>query len=187
MNAIHYRRAFLSVGLAGVLALSLLTGCAKKNEDASQSRSKLGTVPEFHPELGLGALQGYLDPKALPDSLALIPPPPLAGSAALAHDEEVAKSSFPLRNTPRFALAASDFDMKLPSLINDFSCALKAPITKENAPYLYTLMSRAFSDLAMSTYSAKNHYQRSRPFQQNHQPIAVPEARDFLEKDPSYP
>ena len=165
MNTAQHRRTFLSLGLAGVLALSLFTGCAAKNEDSSQARTKLGTIPEFHPELGLGALQGYLDPKTLPNSLALIPPPPLAGSAALAHDEEVAKSSFPLRDTPRFALAASDFDLKLPHLINDFSCALKAPITKENAPYLYTLMSRAFSDLALSTYAAKNHYQRQRPFQ----------------------
>ena len=112
----------------------------------------------------MGALQGYLDPKALPNSLALIPPPPLAGSAAFAHDEEVAKSTFPLRDTPRFALAASDFDLKLPHLVSDFSCALKAPITKENAPYLYTLLSRAFSDLALSTYAAKNHYQAQAPF-----------------------
>ena len=182
-----HSRTFLGVVFAAVLTLNLFTGCATKNEDSSNARSKLGAVPEFHPEMGLGALQGYLDPKALPDSLALIPPPPLAGSAALAHDEEVAKSSFPLRDTPRFALAASDFDLKLPNLINDFSCALKAPITKENAPYLYTLMSRAFTDLAMSTYAAKNHYKRPRPFQENHQPIAVPDARDFLEKDPSYP
>ena len=94
MKAIQHRRTFLSFGLAGVLALSLFTGCATKNDDSSQARTKLGTIPEFHPELGLGALQGYLDPKTLPDSLALIPPPPLAGSAALAHDEEVAQSTF---------------------------------------------------------------------------------------------
>ena len=113
MNTAQYRRTFLGLGLAGVLALGLFTGCANKNDDSSQARSKLGAIPEFHPEMGLGALQGYLDPKALPDSLALIPPPPLAGSAALAHDEAVAKSSFPLRDTPRFALAAADFNLKL--------------------------------------------------------------------------
>jgi PAP2 superfamily len=180
MKAIH-RRTFLSVGIAGVLAFSLFTGCA------NEARTKLGTVPEFHPEMGLGALQGYLDPKMLPNSLALIPPPPLAGSAALTHDEEVARSTFRLRDTPRFALAASDYDLKLPHLTSDFSCALNAPITKEDAPYVYTLLSRAFSDLAMSTYAAKNHYQRKRPFQENNEPIGVPDARAFLEKDPSYP
>jgi acid phosphatase (class A) len=186
MKAIQYRRTFLNVALVGVFALSLFTGCTNKN-DTSQTRTKLGTVPEFHPELHLDALQGYLDTKALPNSLALIPPPPAAGSAAFAHDEEAARNSFALRDTPRFALAGSDFDLKLPHLVSDFSCALNVPITKDNTPYLYTLLSRSFSDLALSTYAAKNHYQRKRPFQQNNQPIAVPEARAFLEKDPSYP
>jgi acid phosphatase (class A) len=184
MKTTHNRRTFLSVGLVAILSLSLLTGCTTKTE---APRTKLGTVPEFHPELGLGALQGYLNPKDLPNSLELIPPPPLAGSPALAHDEQVAKSSFALRDTTRFALAASDYDLKVPHLVSDFSCALGAPITKEGTPYLYTLLARSFSDLAMSTYAAKNHYKRTRPFQENNEPMAVPEAREFLEKDGSYP
>ena len=166
-----------------VLAFLLFTGCASTQD----ARSKLGSVPEFHPELGLGALQGYLDPESLPNSLALVPPPPAPGSAAFAHDEEVARNTFALRDTPRFALAAADFDLELPVFINDFSCALNTEITKTNAPYLYTLLSRSFSDLAMSTYAAKNYYQRKRPFQLNHEPLAVPDMRDMLEKDPSYP
>ena len=184
MKSTHNHRTFLSAGLIAILSLSLLTGCTTKTE---APRTKLGSVSEFHPELGLGALQGYLDPKDLPDSLALIPPPPLAGSAAQANDEAIARSSFALRDTPRFTLAASDFDLKIPHLVSDFSCALGAPITKEGTPYLYNLLARSFSDLAMSTYAAKNHYKRKRPFQENNEPIAVPDARDFLTKDPSYP
>jgi acid phosphatase (class A) len=164
-----------------------LTGCATKNAATSQARTKLGTIPEFHPELKLGALQGYLDPKAMPDSLALIPPPPMPGSAAFALDVEVAQNTFPLRDTPRFALAASDFELNVPHFVEVFSCALNTQITKENAPYLYNLLSRAFSDIGGSTYAAKNYYKRTRPFQYNHEPMAVPEARAFLEKDPSYP
>jgi hypothetical protein len=61
---------------------------------SSQSGTKLGTIPEFHPELGLGALQGYLDPKALPNSLALIPPPPAPGSAAFADMQEEELGTF---------------------------------------------------------------------------------------------
>ena len=61
-----------------------------------------------------------------------------------------------MRDTPRFALAASDFDLRLPKLTDDFSCALNAQITEENAPYLSTLLRRSFSDLALSTYAAKN-------------------------------
>lgn len=151
------------------------------------ARSKLGSIPEFHPEMKLGALQGYLAAKDLPDSLALIPPPPAPGSAAFALDVEVAQNTFALRDTPRFALAAADFELNVPHFIKVFSCALNTEITKDNAPYLYNLLSRSFTDIGGSTYAAKNFYKRERPFQYNHQPIAVPEARSFLEKDPSYP
>jgi len=175
-------KAIINVALVCALALSLI-GCNSTKE----ARTKLGTVPEFHPELGLGALQGYLDPKALPNPITLIPPPPAPGSAAFANDEEIAHNSFALRSTPRFALAVSDFDLRIPTLVNTFSCSLNAQVTEENAPYLYTLLRRSFTDLALSTYAAKNHYKRTRPFQQNHEPIGVPQERANLEKDPSYP
>ena len=162
-------------------------GCTGIAPHALDARTKLGSIPEFHPEMNLGALQGYLDPKALPDSLALIPPPPAPNSAAFAHDVEVAKNTFPLRATRRFALAEADFELNVPHFVKSFSCALNTEITKENAPYLYNLMSRSFTDIGNSTYSAKNHYKRTRPFQYNYELMAAPEARDFLSKDPSYP
>jgi acid phosphatase (class A) len=187
MRTSHQIRTLLNLTLFSVLALSLFTGCATQNAAAPPARTKLDAIPEFHPEQGLGALQGYLDPKELPNSLILVPPPPAPGSAAFMHDEEAARGTFALRDTPRFTLAASDFDLKLPHFVNDFSCALNAQITKENAPYLFTLLSRSFSDIGMSPYAAKNYYKRKRPFQENGEPMAVPEARSFLEKDPSYP
>ena len=187
MRAARRRRTFSIAALAGFLALGLFTVGALSKDDVSQGRTVLGAVPEFHPELGLGALQGYLDPKALPNSIALIPPPPAPGSDAFQHDEEVARATFALRGTPRFALAVSDFDLKLSTLVNDFSCALNAAVTEQNAPYLSTLLRRSFSDLALSTYAAKNYYHRKRPFQENEGPMGVPEYRARLEKDPSYP
>jgi len=181
MKTINHRRLFLSAVLVCVLALSLFTGIE------AISQTKLGTIPEFRPELELGALQGYLDPKALPNSLALVPPPPAPGSAAYALDVEVAQNTFALRSTPRFVLAASDFELKLPHVVDVFSCALNVQITDDNAPYLYNLLCRSFTDIAMSTYAAKTYYKRKRPFQENGEPIAVPEAKSFLENDPSYP
>jgi acid phosphatase (class A) len=176
-------RTFFGAVMVSILIIFLFTGSASSQD----ARTKLGTVPEFHPELGLGALEGYLGPEKLPNSLTLIPPPPTPGSAAFAHDEEVAQNTFALQGTPRFELAASDFELKLPIFINHFSCALNAEITKENAPYLYNLLSRSFSDLALSTYTAKNYYQRKRPFQTNQAPMAFPEMKSALENDPSYP
>lgn len=177
----------INLVLVCTLVLSLFTGCATTNDASSQARTKLGTIPASHPERGLGTLQGYLDPKAVPNSVALIPPPPAPNSAAFAHDEEVARSTFPLRNTPRFKLAVSDYDLKVPSLVNTFSCAINAQITETNAPYLYTMLRRSFSDIVSSTSAAKDYYNRLRPFQLNHEPIGVPEARAFLEKNHSYP
>ena len=181
------RPPLFNAALAAFLAASLIAGGANAKDAASAGRSVLGATPEFHPELGLGALQGYLDPTALPDSIALIPPPPASGSAAFAHDEEVARATFGLRDTPRFALAVSDFDLRLSKLTDDFSCALNARITEAEAPYLSTLLRRSFSDLAVSTYAAKRYYQRKRPFQQDEAPMGLPDYRAKLEKDPSYP
>ena len=182
------RRTSLKLALVGMLALAFCAGSAIAKDITTQGHtSELGAVPEFHPELGLDALQGYLDPKALPDSLELLPPPPQAGSAAFANDEAVANATFGLRDTPRYALAVADFDLRLPRLIDDFSCALDGEITQDNAPYLTTLLRRSFSDIGLSTYGAKNYYKRKRPFQLNDVPMGVPEYRAQLEKDPSYP
>jgi len=172
-----------TTSLISLLLIFILAGCRHTPDD----RTQLGTIPEFHPELGLGVLEGYLEPAELPNSLILVPPPPLSGSAAFEHDKEVAENTYTLRNTPRFTVAASDFQLKFPVFIDHFSCALNTEITKENAPYLYNLLSRSFSDIAMSTYAAKNYYQRKRPFQMNNQPIALPEMKSALEEDPSYP
>jgi acid phosphatase (class A) len=64
--------------------------------------------PVFVPELMPGLLQGYLSSESLPNSLALLPPPPAMGSTARAQDEEISKRSFALRDTQRWLLATSD-------------------------------------------------------------------------------
>ena len=49
------------------------------------------------------------------------------------------------------------------------------------------LLRRSLTDLGLSTYAAKNHYSRARPFVWNKEPICTPETKEFLEKDGSYP
>jgi acid phosphatase (class A) len=187
MKIVLHCRTLARVTFALAIAMGLFIGSATAKDITSYSGTELGTVPEFHPELGLGWLQGYLDVKALPNSLLLIPRPPTPGSTAMAQDEEVTRNTFALHGTPRFALAEADFDLKIPSLVDDFSCALNAQFSEQDAPYLTTLLRRSVSDLGLSTYAAKTYYQRQRPFQQNHEALGVPEYRDKLAKDPSYP
>lgn len=163
--------------LAGVIS-AVMTACASFDD-----RSKPAAVAEFRP----GLLVGYLSPKALPNSLALLPPYPGAGSAALALDEEISRRSFALRDTPRWLLAKSDADLAFPHAAGTFSCALNAPVTEVDTPYLYQLLRRTLTDVGLSTYAAKDHYKRTRPFVLNKEPLCFPADKAQLENDGSYP
>lgn len=156
----------------------LASGCASLERGSAPA-----TVPEIRP----GVLKGYLPENALPDSLALVPAPPAAGSAAFALDEEVAGRSVALRGSPRWKVAILDADLHFPNAAGTFSCALGVPITEKDAPRLYLLLRRSLADAGLSTYRAKKNYQRARPFLVNREPICTPEEREFLEKDGSYP
>jgi acid phosphatase (class A) len=106
-----------SRGLLLALACGVMVGCA-----TSAGSPKPEAVPEFLP----GLLQGYLAPEALPDSLALLPAPPLAGSADYAVDEDVARKSIALRGTQRWAQATLDADLSFPNAADTFTCAVDA-------------------------------------------------------------
>jgi len=157
---------------------AIATGCARYG-----GRVKPAAVTELRP----GLLVGYLPTQAVPNSLALLPPPPGPGSAAFALDEEIGRRSIALRGTPRWALAVSDANLMFPHAASTFSCALNAPITEENTPRLYVLLRRTLTDAGLSTYAAKKHYSRTRPFVVNKEPICTPDEKTQLEKDGSYP
>ena len=161
-----------------LMIVAIIAGCA-----GTDIRSKPAAVPEVRP----GRLAGYLSSQAVPSSLVLVPPPPAAGSAAFALDEEISRRSLALRDTPRWSLAVSDADLSFPNAAGTFSCALNAPITEENTPYLYLLLRRTLTDVGLSTYTAKDHYKRARPFVSNKEPICTPGEEARLEKDGSYP
>jgi len=158
--------------------VAITAGCA-----GLETQSKPADVPEIHP----GILAGYLQPEEHPNSLALIPPPPAEGSAALALDEEISRKSIELRGTPRWDIAARDADLSFPEAAGTFSCSLGVPITEEDTPHLYMLLRRTLADAGLSTYTAKNKYQRKRPFMKNNEPTCTPDEEKDLRKDGSYP
>jgi acid phosphatase (class A) len=160
--------------LIGLLVLTLMGGAAAANPDAALAEK-------------VGALPGYLANSDYPDSLKLLPPPPAPGSVAFAMDEDVARRTFAVRDTARFAQALSDYTMSFPHAAGTFSCALNAPVTEQDTPRLYQLLRRTLTDAGLTTYAAKEFYQRQRPFVLNKQPICAPETRAHLEKDGSYP
>jgi acid phosphatase (class A) len=163
------------------LTLALLT--AVMSCGSFQAQDKTAVMPELQP----GSLGGYLNPDALPNSLALLPPPPAQDSPDFALDLEVSRKSFALRGTPRWALAIEDANLASPEAADAFSCALGSPITKQQTPHLYTLLHRTLVDAVLSTHAAKNHYKRTRPFMMNGEPICTPNDENKLRKEGSYP
>ncbi len=164
--------------LLALLFLAAIAGCA-----SNSGQNKPTSVPEVRP----GFLAGYFPPNTGPNSLALLPPPPAVGSAALALDDEVARKSIALRDTPRWMLAIADADYRFPQVAGTFSCALNAPITEQDTPRLYTLLRRTFVDAAFSTTPTKKQYKRDRPFEVNKEPSCTPNEQVVLGNDGSYP
>ncbi len=151
-------------------------GCAARNDT-------LVGVPEIRP----GYLAGYLKAEAIPNSLALVPPPPAAGSLEMSVDEAYNRKALELRDTPAWTLAISDADLTFPHAANTFACALNTSITETDTPHLYMLLRRTLADAGGSTSAAKKQYKRARPFTVNNAPICSPADRDYLQNDGSYP
>ncbi len=161
-----------------LVCVAVASGCAVPTK-----QPKPAIVPEIRP----GFLAGYLDETDLPDSKALLPPPPAEGSAAKALDEEISRKALSLRGTPRWSLATQDAELSFPEAAIAFSCALNVSITEQETPSLYRLLRRTLADAGLATSSAKHQYNRKRPFMVNKEPTCSPEWDEHLRKDGSYP
>jgi acid phosphatase (class A) len=171
------RTTAAAVVLTGLL---LAGGCALSAHGAAPVTA--AEVGEIRP----GLLQGYLQPGELPDSLALLPAPPAAGSAAQAADDAAYHELHRLLGTARGALAVADADLG-PRATGVFACALGVPISEADTPNLNMLLRRSMTDAALATYKAKTHYQRTRPFVAFKAPSCTPADEAFLVNDGSYP
>ncbi|WP_312683526.1 acid phosphatase [Stenotrophomonas chelatiphaga] len=130
---------------------------------------------------------GYLEAAAVPASLALVPAPPVAGSAGFALDEQVSREARALRGTPRFAQATRDAELGFPEGANQFSCAIGLDVDARRTPALYRLLERSRIDASAATRVAKKHHQRPRPFMVNGEPTCTPEDEAGLRGNGSYP
>jgi acid phosphatase (class A) len=130
---------------------------------------------------------GYLSLNRLPDSLALLPPPPAPGSARMRRDEEVRQLALPLRGSARYALASADAVVGFPQTPQSFSCALGIAIDKQRTPRLYQLLGNMLADVRMATYRAKIHYKRARPFVIHNTKTCHPQDEAQVRTDGSYP
>ncbi len=178
MRFIAKKYSTLFALVVALIYVGLPAGCA-----SSGTLSQPSAMPEIVP----GFVAGYLPQNALPNSLALLPPPPVAGSAALAYDEEINGKTLTLRGTPRWMLANEDANLMFPAAAGTFSCALNTRITEQDTPRLYMLLRRTLTDAGLSTYAAKDHYKRTRPFGVNKEAICAADERKTYVEDGSYP
>ncbi|HEY6817236.1 MAG TPA: phosphatase PAP2 family protein, partial [Croceibacterium sp.] len=68
-----------------------------------------------------------------------------------------------------------------------FSCATGVAISQEGTPRLYALMGKMMIDVGLSTYGAKDHYKRTRPFVVHREATCAPGDEAMLRNDGSYP
>ncbi|OGB28669.1 MAG: acid phosphatase [Burkholderiales bacterium RIFCSPLOWO2_12_FULL_61_40] len=167
---------------AAVLASAILAGCQSAPPLPPTSPELVGEV-----KVGSGYLRGYLDRKALPNSLALLPKPPADGSPELAADMAVYIATRDLRGTARWNMAAQDANLKFPNAASTFACTMDLPISQEQTPHLNMLLRRTLLDAGLSTYAAKDSYIRKRPFLLRGDLTCAPKEEAALNKDGSYP
>lgn len=175
-----------------VLAAFLISAgaaSAQSNETHTSSSSETTVVVAGETVVSIkpGILKGYLPEDKLLDSAAFVPPAPREGSARQALDTAWAADMLRLRGNPRWNMAIRDADLSFPAAPDAFACALGFEITEADTPALYLLLWRSMTDIGLSSYSAKNAYQRERPFMRDDTPICTPKDEDALRSDGSYP
>lgn len=135
---------------------------------------------------------GYLVQTQVPDSIALLPAPPAAGTVTAALDAQVSDEALALRGTERFAQASRDADDSFPKGpmqpgANQFSCALGIDVDAARTPALLSLLQRSRRDASATARPAKNQYLRRRPYVVNAAPTCTPEEDDKKRETGSYP
>lgn len=169
------------------LFISLITCLIFQSCNSGSIDSSKPTAPKKIEEIKHGLLIGYLTENQLPNSLKLIPEPPKDSSLAKLLDSEKSILTSHYQDSSQFAQAKIDANLHFPDALKAFNKVLPTSITEERTPFLYQLMRRSLTDAGLSTYAAKNHYQRKRPFTINQLPTCTPHEEELLRNDGSYP
>ena len=177
------------MSLRRLLLVATLLGAGAAHAQAPQPHpaeqtSAWGVTQPSDP--GAKRLPGYLDKASLPDTTAVLPPPPRPGSAEEALDRAVYMETRKLKDSPRWVLATADAVETPQAILTDFGCALGMSLDADTAPKLVYLLTRAHRDAGHITTLPKDVYKRPRPFIGNDQPICVPRDK-WLIASGSYP
>jgi len=109
------------------------------------------------------AYGGYLTPGEF-DVTTVLEPAPRHGDPRYDADRKIFRETRRLAGSPRWALATNDAGMSPAAMLRDFSCAVGAELTPDNAPRIVAVIRRAGIDTANQTRIAKETFKRARPF-----------------------
>jgi len=183
-NKSHYSKSVYYVLLLITTTTTIFISCTNNTIQSKQVITSINKeIEEIHP----GILAGYLSEEEYPNSLELLPPPPVDGSAAQMYDVEISEKYNSLTDTARIELAQKDAILTFPEAFDAFNIILDIPISEEKTPNLYMLLRRSLADAGLATYAAKNNYSRARPFMVNNLPELDYSSEVDLRKDGSYP
>ena len=171
---------YLALVFASIL---LFASCKKSSTTQVEKTSLQKDIKEVEP----GYIEGYLSKSELPNSLVLLPLPPDENSAAFILDQEIASKYVAMKDSARRQQAIEDTELYFPDALKGFNRVLNTTISEENTPHLYVILRRSLADAGLSTYGAKKHYKRARPFMFNNTPTFTPEPDSLLRLDGSYP
>jgi acid phosphatase (class A) len=170
-----------------ILLTMSISACSTMETTQPKAATATTTMGDQVQEIMPGMLQGYLTKEEQLDSKVFVLPAPAKDSTRQAMDTAWAENMQTLRGTARWNLATSDADLAFPAAANTFACALGIPVTERDTPALYMLLRRTMTDIGLAPYSAKNAYQRERPFMVLGGAICTPRDEEALRKDGSYP
>ena len=121
------------IGLTIAIVLSIfMLSCTQQSTKEQQSVSSLSLEIE---EIHKGILEGYLSEDEIPNSLKLVPPPPLEGSAAFKLDQEIASKYVALEDEDRKTQATKDAVLSFPEATEAFIIVLEK--YQKKTPLIY--------------------------------------------------
>src|SRR5688572_32338670 len=120
---------FKIIYFISAMIMSLVFTDCKTSKNSQES-----VTQEPLKEIMPGVFLGYLSKEEIPNSLALIPPPPAEGSAAFALDEEYAKKAVESKDTARFHQAFIDAELYFPGAVKSFESTVGIKISEQNTP-----------------------------------------------------
>lgn len=163
------------------LAMLAVAGCASHTASSGAPADVAETSP------GSGYLIGYIDKSRVPNSRQFLPPPPSPGSSAQQADNLAFNASRAVHGTARWNIAAADANLKFPSGLAAFTCALGFPLSERDTPQLALLLRRSMTDAALTSTPAKHAYARQRPFVVHKTHTCTPLDEEALAGSGSYP